>query len=155
MLKNHEFDYFLYGLKSQSQSGLYEEIASKLATFCRVPEADLVRLIEDAKEKQRAGIGEGVAFIDVQSPVIKNAAMALCLLDHKIGFESPDGQASDIVAVVLSPQEDGALHLQRLSSVTICLRDRDLCSAIREARDEDSMRVLFMMPEEKQDAAAA
>ncbi len=153
MLKHHEFDYFLYGLKSQTQSGLYQEIASKISALCRMHEADLVRSIEDAKEMHRAGIGEGVAIIDVQSPTIKSAAMALCFLDHKIGFESPDGQASDIVAVVLSPQEDGPLHLQRLSSVTICLRDRDLCSAIREARDEDGMRVLFMLPEEKQDAA--
>ena len=94
MLKNHEFDYFLYGLKSQTQSGLYEEIASKLSALCRMHEADLVRSIEDAKEMHRAGIGEGVAIIDVQSPTIKSAAMALCFLDHKIGFESPDGQAS-------------------------------------------------------------
>lgn len=66
---------------------------------------------------------------------------------------SPDGIDVDLAFCILSPLEDGPFHLRRLSRISRLLGDQRFLSKLRQMNDEDSIRGLFLYPENNAVAA--
>ena len=53
----------------------------------------------------------------------------------------------ELIFVLLSPQEDGPLHLRRLSRITRLMQDQSFFERLREIKDKDAIRAQFMYPD--------
>lgn len=143
-LKLIHFDRFLAKIKAQNQNKIFEELANDASTFVGSEKDDLLAVFQQRLSERTFGMGDGVAVFDVKSKHIKRPLLVIGSFEQEIDFDSLDGRPVDLMAAVLSPYDDTAMHLQRLAGVSRLLRCQDLCAALRDAKNADEMRVLFM-----------
>lgn len=146
MFKDFCVDVFIAGLKSQTQKRVFEEVAQSVSNTCFCPIVDLNRIFERRLSERTFGMESGVSVFDVQSSLVKKPIVVLATLENKLDFKALDGSLVDIVAAVISPRNEAGTHLQKLSWISRLLHDQNLCGALRSAKDEDAMRVLFLYP---------
>ncbi|MCB1592288.1 MAG: PTS sugar transporter subunit IIA [Alphaproteobacteria bacterium] len=150
LLPSHVFT----DLKAQTRRKCLMEIAECVSQQASGLDPTVLGRALCRKEVLRtSAMGQGVAILDLQSARVKGPLFFMAVLDHKVDFKAPDGEGVDLVAFVLSPHEDGPVHLQRIAALSRMMRDQGLCQSIREARDPDAIRLLLMSPEQRLFAA--
>ncbi len=144
IIKELRFDIFRVNVAARNQQGAFEELAQAAAPLCGLNRLALMDVFERRLLERTFGMGDGVAVFDVVSPRIQTPVLALFTFAHDIDFNALDGEPANIMAAVLSPSSADSAHLQRLAVVSRVLRSCDLCAALRDAEDLDTMRALFM-----------
>ena len=81
------------------------------------------------------GIGEGVAIPHCRLASCDRPLGLLLRLDEPIEFDAADGQAVDIVFVLLVPEEDPEKHLKTLSHLAALFNEPRFREEIRKAGD--------------------
>lgn len=147
------FDLFIARMKAQSQKKVFHDLASEAAVTCGVDAETLSRIFSRRLEERTFGMGRGVAIFDVKSLQVQHPVLVMATLENMVDFNALDGQPVNILAAVISPASLGPVHLQKLAQVSRLLNDEDLCNALRDARDEDAMRVLFLSSQGRMMAA--
>ncbi len=142
--KELNFDLHLPKMKVQTQSKAFELLAEDVESICGVQSSTLLDIFKVRLSQRSFGFGDGVSVFDVKSSAIKKPVLVMATFDHEIEFESLDDKPVDVMAAVISPLSDGAEHLQKLAVISRVLRCHDLCQALRDAKTEDEMKVLFM-----------
>lgn len=95
------------------------------------------------KDAALSAIGDGVAVLHTALAGLERPYTLFARLPQAVDYNAPDGEFVDLLFVLLSPESDGPLHLQRLSRATRLLRDRHLCRSLRDADTEDTLRALL------------
>ncbi len=142
--KELHFDLYKANMKLQTQDKVFEALAQDVQSLCGAPSSVLLDIFKVRLAQRTFGMGDGVAIFDVKSTVIKKPVMVMATFDQEIDFDALDGRPVDVMAAVISPLDDVSTHLQCLASVSRLLKCEGLCQALRDAKDEDAMRVLFM-----------
>ncbi|MGH1456086.1 MAG: PTS sugar transporter subunit IIA [Alphaproteobacteria bacterium] len=142
--KELNFDFYLPKMKVQTQNRAFDVLAEEVQSICGVQSSVLFDIFKVRLAQRSFGFGDGVAVFDVKSSAIKKPALVIATFDHDVEFESLDDKPVDIMAAVISPLSDGPTHLQKLAVVSRVLRCHDLRQALRDAKNEDEMQVLFM-----------
>lgn len=142
--KNIRFDLYIPKMKAQTQGRVFESLATEVESGCGVQAPVLMDIFQMRLAQRTFGMGDGVAIFDVKSSIIKAPVMVLSTLDQDVDFDALDAKPVDIMAAVISPADDVSSHLQKLAGISRMLKNDSLCHALREARDADAMRVLFM-----------
>ncbi len=138
------FDLYLARVKAQSKHRAFEILAEEASPLAMTSCDELINVFEKRMSERNAGVGGGVAVFDVKSPYIQKPVTALVTLDQAVEYGASDHAPVDVIAAVLSPLSFGPKHLQKLAGVSRLMRSDDLCEAMREAKDIDALRVLFM-----------
>ena len=106
--------------KQEAIDGLIE----LLAEHGHVEDPDEIKRVVWERENQRStGIGEGVAIPHGKSPVLSKLRLAIGILPEAIDFDSIDGRPVGFVALLVSPTERIAEHIQALGRVSRLLND--------------------------------
>ena len=142
--KEQHFDLYKANMKVQTQDRVFEALAEDVQSLCGTQSSVLLDIFKVRLAQRTFGMGDGVAIFDVKSTAVKKPVMVMATFDQEIDFDALDGKPVDIMASVISPLEDASAHLQRLASVSRLLKCEDLCQALRDAQNEDALRVLFM-----------
>lgn len=152
MLNSLRFDFFVTGIKSQTRRKVLFEIAEIMqAGLLDFP--DLGEVFWEVEEETSSGVGNGVAVLGVSTPKILKPYVVLAILDHQVDFKAPDERPVDIFAIVMSPEIDGPIHLQRMSSVSRLLKNSDLCESLRACEDYDALQILLTPSQQLMSAA--
>jgi nitrogen PTS system EIIA component len=113
-------------------------------------------LIADAiAERERlgsTGFGSGVAIPHGKLDKLDRVYALVARLAAPIDYKAIDGQAVDLVFLLLSPPDAGAEHLKALASVSRLVRHGGIVEKLRGARSRDAMAAVLMGAEER-DAA--
>ena len=139
-----DFDLFLNRIKAHSAKQAFQQIAQESAALCGASAPDLLDLIQSRFDEGGAHGEKGVSVFDLKSVKIKSSLMFVATFDQGLDLNAHDAQSVHAFVGVLSPFSSGAAHLQRLDCVSRLFRSNDLCATLRETRNEDEMRVLFM-----------
>ena len=133
-------DILLPQLKIQSRRKIIDRLADLSAPLSHMePSAIAARLLQ--RERQAtSGIGGGVAIPHLRLRQMHRPVFILMSLATPVDFDAVDRRAVDVVALLLSPESDGPLHLRRLARLSRLLRDDQVCTQLRRARDEKDMR---------------
>ncbi|WP_339744212.1 PTS IIA-like nitrogen regulatory protein PtsN [uncultured Maricaulis sp.] len=81
------------------------------------------------------GVGQGVAIPHARLPGIKEVTGFFMRLRTPIDFESIDGQPTDLIFLLLAPEDASAEHLKALARVSRMLRRDDVRRRLRAAPD--------------------
>ncbi len=141
--KNLAFDIILSKIKVENQNDIFNAIASKAAKLCRCSPEEIIDLFQNNPNEVIFDVNNNAAIFDVKSKLITTPLLAITTLEKAIKFSKKDNCRVNIVAVVMSSDNCGAYHLQRLSNVARILRSKDLCIALNDSSDTDTMRALF------------
>lgn len=107
-----------------------------------VEDAEEMKRLVWAREDQRStGIGNGLAIPHAKSDAISHLMLGIGILPRPVEFDSIDGKPVGMVALLLSPSNEIAEHIQALGKISRMMNDEGFreaafaCSAAQELRD--------------------
>lgn len=148
-----KFDRYVNRVKSNNRKQFFELISSNLSECAQCDPNQLIDLLDLHICKSDSNAVQSVRVFDIKSSVFHTPATLIATLDEPLDLDAVDQKPVDIVAVVLSTQDCGAAHLQRLAKVSRLLIDQNFCQVLRDSDSEDTMRALCMPEQEWMKAA--
>jgi PTS system nitrogen regulatory IIA component len=119
-----------------SQKGpLLQELAARVAASLGLPADQVTSYLLKREELGSTGIGNGIAIPHARLPELKRPHGLLAKLKQGIEFDAIDGQAVDVVFVLLLPAAVESDALAALALVARTLRSPDTRARLRAAKD--------------------
>lgn len=147
MSYNIQADLILPKIKVTSQKQALTVLTQKIAAQIHYPQPLLFSHLMDREIQSSSGTGEGVAIPHLKLPNLQKRFVALATLSAPVDFKAVDGQPVDIICILLSPEQDGPLHLRGLSRISRLFKNKELCQKLRETGDEPVIQTLLGSPE--------
>jgi PTS system nitrogen regulatory IIA component len=111
-------------LKSTAKDDLLAEMASALAAVEPALEADqLLTVLREREALQSTGIGEGVAIPHGKVDGLDRLVAAFARSKEGVDFDSIDGQPTQLLFLLVVPEQSGGQHLKALARISRFFRD--------------------------------
>jgi PTS system nitrogen regulatory IIA component len=145
-------DAVLTDMVATNKKAVFQQIATVAGQIVGVDS----KLIADrlgAREKLGStGFGGGVAIPHAKLEGLAQVTGVFARLDHPVDFQAVDDLPVDLVFMLLSPTDAGAVHLKALARVSGRLRDKAFLEKLRGGGSPDALYALFTA-DEVRDAA--
>jgi nitrogen PTS system EIIA component len=133
-------------LKVNGQKQALQELAAKAAELSGQSERTILEILMQREKLGSTGVGNGIAIPHGKLPKLTKLFGVFARLERPIDFESLDGQAVDLVFLLLAPEGAGADHLKALARVARLLRDPDVAHKLRDSRDVEALYSVLALP---------
>jgi PTS system nitrogen regulatory IIA component len=114
---------------------LMRELAARAADSLRLPVDQVAAFLLNREMLGSTGVGGGVAIPHARLPELQRSYGLLAKLKQPIEFDAIDGQAVDIVFVLLLPANAENGQIGALALVARTLRASETLGRLRRARD--------------------
>src|ERR1035437_5945897 len=118
---------------------LLQELAAKAATSLNLRVDQIAPDLLKREELGSTGVGGGVAIPHARLPDLQRPFGLMAKLKEPIEFEAIDGQAVDIVFVLLLPANAENGQLGALALVARTLRSSEIRDRLRRAKDASGL----------------
>ena len=145
--KDIQFNLVVSNIKANTHNQALATLAKNAADYLNISEKTLLQRINDKEDLSISTIGDGVAIPHLKMRRIDKPFTMLMTLDGGVHCDTPDGQPVKIYGLLISPSDDGPIHLRRLSRVSRLLQNKTLHKRIEETQDRDVIQSLLMNPE--------
>ena len=137
-------DSVLTEMRAPNKTIALEHLAKEASTLCEFsPESILAQLLEK-EQAASSGIGDGVAIPHCKLRGLKKPITILAQLKSPLPFDSLDGRPIDLMCLIVSPEREGVLHLQRLARISRMMRNGMLREHLRSAPNADTIKAVLM-----------
>jgi nitrogen PTS system EIIA component len=133
-------------LKVNSKKQALTELAGKAAELSGQNERTILEILQQREKLGSTGVGNGVAIPHGKLPKLNKLFGLFARLDRPVDFEALDGQAVDLIFLLLAPEHAGADHLKALARVARLLRDPDVARKLRDSRDAEALYAVLAIP---------
>ena len=133
-------------LRVNGKKQALQELAAKAAELTGQNERMIFEVLLQREKLGSTGVGNGIAIPHGKLPKLNKLFGLFARLDRPVDFEALDGQAVDLVFLLLAPEGAGADHLKALARVARLLRDPDTAHKLRESRDAEAIYAVLAMP---------
>ena len=120
-------------LRIHDKRGVLRDLAHRAALTRKVDDDVIFNALLKREELGSTGVGNGVAIPHVRLEQVKKPFGIMARLRHPIDFNAVDGQAVDLVCLVLLSKEDDGAQLNALAAVARRLRMPDVLDGLRRA----------------------
>ena len=141
-------------LNAGSWKQAFEQITEQASYHTPLKARDLYEHLTDMEREHPSGVGGGIAIPHSVVEMLNDPYLLIARSNQKIQMNTVDNEPVDIFALLLSPQSDGGIHLQRLSRITRLLQSSDTKTALRGAAAENQIYSLIGHPLALQQDAA-
>jgi len=145
--KDIEIDFILPAVKGQCKKTVFEGLLGFLSGKLDFPADQALERLLEKEAYESCTIGNGAAVPHVRIAGLKHPVTLLARLEKPANFSGAEKQKVDLVCMVLSPQNAGAYGLMNVSRAARMLQDKELCRAIRDAKDEESINNAIYNPD--------
>ena len=123
-------------LKSTAKDDLLAEMATSLAAAEPDLEAkELLRVLREREALQSTGIGEGVAIPHGKVEGLDRLVAAFARSTAGVDFDSIDGQPTQLLFLLVVPEQSGGQHLKALARISRFFRDASFREKLLGARE--------------------
>ena len=106
-------------LQAESKQDAIDSLIDLLAEHGHISDSDeMKRVVWDRENQRSTGIGEGLAIPHGKSTAISRLIMALGILENPVDFDAIDDKPVRMVALLLSPADKIADHIQALGRIS-------------------------------------
>jgi PTS system nitrogen regulatory IIA component len=120
-------------LRIRDERGVLRDLARRAALTRNVDYDDIFNALLKREELGSTGVGNGVAIPHVRLKQVNKPFGIMARLRHPIDFNAVDGQAVDLVCLVLLSKENDGAQLNALAGVARRLRIPDVLDNLRRA----------------------
>ncbi|WOE75461.1 PTS sugar transporter subunit IIA [Alterisphingorhabdus coralli] len=131
------------GLAIANKKQLFDIIAEQFAHIYGLDRQQCLDLLSAREDMGSTGFGRGIAIPHARIEGITRPVALFLQLDQSIDYMAVDSEPVDLVWAMLSPANQGALHLRALAHVSRLLRDEALVSQLRGADDGNAIHALL------------
>jgi PTS system nitrogen regulatory IIA component len=121
-------------VRISDKNGLLRELATKAASSLKLPVDQVAPLLLKREDLGSTGIGRGVAVPHARLPELHRPFGLLAKLKRPIEFDAIDGQAVDLVFLLLLPAAAENGQLGALALVARTLRPSEVLVRLRRAK---------------------
>jgi PTS system nitrogen regulatory IIA component len=125
----------LIDVRASQKGPLLQELAAKAAASLGLPADQVTSYLLKREELGSTGMGQGIAIPHARLPDLKRPCGLLAKLKQGIAFDAIDGQAVDVVFVLLLPAAVESEALAALALVARTLRSSDTLTRLRAAKN--------------------
>jgi PTS system nitrogen regulatory IIA component len=133
-------------LKVNGKKQTLQELAAKAAELSGQNEKTIFEILMQREKLGSTGVGNGIAIPHGKLPKLAKLFGLFARLERPVDFESLDGQAVDLVFLLLAPEGAGADHLKALARVARLLRDPEVARKLRDSRDAEALYAVLTLP---------
>jgi PTS system nitrogen regulatory IIA component len=133
-------------LKVNGKKQALQELAAKAAELSGLSERTIFETLMQREKLGSTGVGSGIAIPHGKLSKLNKLFGVFARLERPIDFEALDGQAVDLVFLLLAPEGAGADHLKALARVARLLRDPDVAHKLRDSRDVEALYSVLALP---------
>ena len=127
-------------LESTTKDDLLAEMAGALAAVESGLESEtLLGVLRDREALQSTGIGEGVAIPHGKIKGLERLVATFARSTGGIDFDSIDGQATQLLFLLVVPEQSGGQHLKALARISRFFRDASFREKLLAAGDLDEI----------------
>ncbi|GAA0305086.1 PTS IIA-like nitrogen regulatory protein PtsN [Sphingomonas oligophenolica] len=139
-------------LAAANKKALFQQLAVAASAAYGLDAAIVVERLVAREKLGSTGFGGGVATPHAKIPGLNHVVAVFAKLAQPIDFNAVDDLPVDIVFMLLSPVDAGAVHLKALARVSRRLRERGFVDKLRGAASRDALYAL-LTADEARDAA--
>ena len=139
-----KIDALVASLRAATLPQLLHALAIRTALDIEASASTILSRLIEAEAQAPASVGNGVGIFQLRLPKIETPYMLFGRTPRRIDIGAIDGQPADLFFLMLSPAEDIAGHLRRLSRLSRAVRNETLCSQLRAVTNEDGLRAIFL-----------
>jgi PTS system nitrogen regulatory IIA component len=121
-------------------------LAELAAPIAGVASSLILERVRTREALGSTGFGQGVAIPHARLPGLATLTVVVARLASPIQYDALDGEAVDIMVLLLSDEQAGADHLKALARISRALRNREILAAVRAASDADALRAAIDRP---------
>ena len=132
-------------LKVNSKKQALQELAAKAAQLTGQSERAVLEVLMQREKLGSTGVGNGIAIPHGKLANLAKLFGLFARLDRPVDFEALDGQAVDLVFLLLAPETACADHLKALARVARLLRDPDVARKLRDSRDAEAIYAVLTL----------
>ncbi|MEM7617864.1 MAG: PTS sugar transporter subunit IIA [Pseudomonadota bacterium] len=144
---NIQIDAAIPNIKAMNKEQVFKALIDRISKDIGCSAKMLFDRLMEREQLSMSAIGQGVAIPHLKTDGLRDRYVAVATLSNPIDFGAIDGEAVDLIGVILSPSSHGGLHLRGLSRISRLLKNEELCQKLREAQDEDTLKSLFSNPQ--------
>ena len=133
-------------LKVNSKKQALQEIAAKAAELTGQNDRAIFEVLLQREKLGSTGVGNGVAIPHGKLPGLDRVFGMFARLERPVDFEALDGQAVDLMFLLLAPEGAGADHLKALARVARLLRDGSVARKLRQSTDAEAIYSVLVLP---------
>src|SRR3954470_9639689 len=122
-------------LRVNGKKQTLQEVAARAAELTGQNERTIFEILMQREKLGSTGVGNGIAIPHGKLAKLDKLFGLFARLERPIDFEALDGQAVDLVFLLLAPEGAGADHLRALARVARLLRDPEVARKLRDSRD--------------------
>ena len=140
------------GVIATTKKAVFQHIATIAAEMIDADPKMIVERLTAREKLGSTGFGGGVAIPHAKLEGLAQVTGVFVRLAQAVDFQAVDDLPVDLVFMLLSPTDAGAVHLKALARVSRRLRDKAFLEKLRGAGSPDALYALFTA-DEVRDAA--
>ena len=122
------------------------ELSARAGALTGLNERVIFETLMQREALGSTGVGGGIAIPHGKLAKLRHLFGLFARLERPVDFEALDGQAVDLVFLLLAPEAAGADHLKALARVARLLRDPEVARKLRECDEAGALHALLAMP---------
>lgn len=148
-----QFDAIITDVRVDSVKQLYEKIAHICSSTCEIDEEDVIAKFVNASQDTISALGNGIAFPNFQSDKVSQDVTILMKLQDSVEMDTVDSEPVELVVMIISPEQNGSYHLQRLSRIVRMFNDKGMRDNLKSASTLDELHAILHYQKLSQEAA--
>lgn len=134
-------DMVLVDIDADGKRHLLEELANVVSERQNLDRNVVFEAILERENLGSTGYGNGVAFPHARIDGLKHNIAAFVRLNKAVDYDALDNKDVDLLAFLISSEQNGEDHLQALAAFSRVLKNDDICRKIRTAKTSHEIYV--------------
>jgi nitrogen PTS system EIIA component len=133
-------------LKSKTKKQALQDLSQKAAELTGVASQVIFEALLQRERLGSTGVGRGIAIPHCRLPSITRIVGVCARLPTPIEFDSADGEAVDLIFLLLAPEHAGADHLKALARISRLVREPKVVEKLRRSNDKAAIYSILTEP---------
>ena len=133
----------LLDTESTSKKRVFERVGLLFENSHQIARSQVFDSLFAREKLGSTGLGQGVAIPHGRVKNLRDGVAAFVKTQHPIPFDSPDGQAVNLIFVLLVPERATDVHLQLLAELAQMFSDKAFRDKLQSSNDPLALYELF------------
>ena len=127
-------DMILLDIAAENKRQLLSQVADFVSEKHNLDKNIIYEAILERENLGTTGYGNGVAFPHARIETLPRHITAFIRLNEGVDYDALDGVKVDLLAFLISSEQNGGDHLQALAAFSRVLKNTEVCRLVRQAR---------------------